>query len=144
MFPHQKYTTPFREYCLRALSSVATSPSTISSYQPLSTTAFALGTRTVTQMDYNYNHRMSQQFRGSSQPQQQRATTKKKDDDPDAFMRLVRRLSSAFNALFLMNRSLIKRSRDVSATLVYHSLPPICKSQTLSTFRWCLNGLPSC
>jgi hypothetical protein len=37
-------------------------------------------------MDYNYNARMSQQFR-SSQQQQQR--TKKKEDDPDLFMRLV-------------------------------------------------------
>jgi hypothetical protein len=39
-------------------------------------------------MDYNYNARMSQQFRSSQQLQQQR--TKKKEDDPDLFMRLVR------------------------------------------------------
>ena len=38
-------------------------------------------------MDYNYNARMSQQFRSSQQQQQQR--TKKKEDDPDLFMRLV-------------------------------------------------------
>ncbi len=38
-------------------------------------------------MDYNYNARMSQQFRSSQSQQQQRS--KKKEDDPDLFMRLV-------------------------------------------------------
>jgi hypothetical protein len=38
-------------------------------------------------MDFNYNSRMSQSYRGTQQQQQGR--TKKKEEDPDAFMRLV-------------------------------------------------------
>lgn len=42
----------------------------------------------ILNMDFNYNSRMSQSYRGSQQQQQGR--TKKKEEDPDAFMRLVR------------------------------------------------------
>jgi hypothetical protein len=96
----------------------------------------------ILNMDFNYNSRMSQSYRGSQQQQQGR--TKKKEEDPDAFMRLVRPFQHLRRNLLTTTCSPTRTLQDVSATSAFPSACPIFRSRILNTYKWSLSTWANC